>query len=163
EQREDGARVEPARERAGDRHVGETPARDGVAQTAPQTGDPVGTGRRPVGREPEPVPPPGGELTGVQVDFDQMAGREPLDSGQDRPPAWDEAETQVMPQRVDVEIAPDPGNAEQRGQLRSESEAASAWTGVIERLDAEAVPGGDEPPANTVDDREREHAVQLRQ
>ena len=68
-----------------------------------------------------------------------------------------------MPERVGVEVAADSGNAQQRSELRREREPSAGPAREVQRLDPEAVARGDELAPGAVEDREREHAVQLRE
>ena len=84
EQAHDGARVEPARERARDRDVGEAPARDRCGKRGAQPLDPRVAVEAVVRLEREPVPAAGLGLARLEVDLERMARRQALDTREDR-------------------------------------------------------------------------------
>ena len=117
EQRGHGRRVEAARERDGDGDVGERPANDRVAQPSAQL---ARIARRSPNSSFHQRCDVGTRL--LEVVAEHVPRRKPLHAREDRALARDEAQAEVVEEALAVELALDPGNVQQRAQLRRERE-----------------------------------------
>ena len=99
-----------------------------------------------------------GDVRGVE---DEDVGRRQLgDAFEHRPRAGDEAQRQVLVERLEVGLRRLGERGQDRLDLRGEEEAAAVGA-EEERLLAEAVAGEEEPAPAAVPDGEGEHAAQL--
>ncbi len=155
----DQGAVEPAAEKGPHRHVGDQLARDRCFEELSQLGDGVGAraARRAVS---EARVSPQLDGAGGGAPAQDGAGQEPRDPGQGGARVAGVAEGQVLPQDVEVRLAPQPGIGTQGLDLAGEEQDAARRLGVIERLDAEGIANQPQRPLAPIPDGEGEHAVQ---
>ncbi len=168
EQPDDEAGVEPARQQAAHRDVGDESPLDGRTQRAedrvlPVRLRPVGPFRGalelrlPVGR---------GGSAAVGLDAHDGARLEFADALEDRPRCrHHRVEAQVMAQGDRIELGIHSAGGYQGGQRRREPQAARPIPVVhvapVQRLDAESVPSQDDATRGGLGDREGEHALEV--
>ena len=150
------AGIQAAGQEAGDRHVGDQVRRDRLLDHRAQVSGLPGGGlgrdvgdlpvRLHVGRavRPEAGPGPGGQLAHL-VDGTALLGQPVIEHRGDQRA------------RLDPQLGAD--GRDQRLELGGEHHAVAARQ-VVQRLDAERVPGQDQVAGALVDDGEREHAAE---
>jgi hypothetical protein len=158
EQRDDQARVEPARQQHPDRDVGDHPAPHRDAQRLEQRVLPVL--RRPVRVRPLERRVPVGALRAgaVALDGQDRRRRELADAGEDRPRRrHDGVPAQVVVQRDRVDARVDAAGRDERRERRRRAQAAAGQLGKVERLDPQPVADEHRAAAAVVVQAEGEH------
>ena len=98
-----------------------------------------------------------GEPRPIEVDLEEMGGRELADLREERPVARvSRAEAEVVDQALGIDAPADSRELEERSRLRAERDAP-APPGQVERLDPEGVAGQQEAARADVEVREGEH------
>ena len=164
QQRDDDARVKPARQQHPDRHVGHHPPLDGGAQRVEHRLGPVlgamswRIGRARVRRVPV------GPLRAAAVGFDDehARGRELAHAPQHRVRrGHDRVPAEEMVQRDRVQRLVDLAAGQQRGQRRGEAQPPAAQVGEVQRLDPETVAHEHEATGLDLRDGDREHPLEV--
>ena len=157
-QRDDDRGVDPAREERAERHVRREPSpyrgADGLAHPL----EPLRLGRA---RRRRLRLPPALDALGAALGDEHVARQEALDAEDPGRRAGHVAEREVGVERGEIRLARDPGQLQQRLQLRGEGERPVGQPRPHERLLAEPVAGEHEPLPGPVPEREGEHPVQV--
>ena len=156
------AGIEPAREERADGHVAHEVAPHRVLELHAQLGAPVRLGPALVGFELEvPVALDTG-LAAVEVEHQQGGRRQLADGAEDGAGARHVVIREVVAEGLPVQVAGHAGILEKALQLGGVEEAP-AVPGIDHGLDANAVPGEEQPPAAAIPQGEREHPAQVAQ
>ncbi len=162
-QAHDGGGIEPAREEGADRHVGQHMGADRVVEAAAQLGDELlvrGRGPRiggnrpevPGGADGEPPSLPGRAFPGAEGE-DALVDRSRRRHGEPR---------KVVADRGGIDLGGEGAAGQESGDLRGEAQPLPVLA-VVERLDAEGVPGQEQPFVRGIPDRKGEHPAQASQ
>ena len=158
-QGDDGARVHAATQKRAHGHVADHVTLHGVGQLRPEALDPLALRHAGIGREAE-APVLGDHGFAALQRQDEGAGRRELPDGpEDAPGRGHIVESQVLAERVEVQIARDGRVLENALDFRGEEEPLPV-PGVHEGLDAGPVPREHQAPGALVEDGEGEHAAQ---
>ena len=157
--RDDGARVDAAAQERADRHVADLVGGDRIGQHLAQLLDQLAFGGNLVGLELD-VPVALDAQRRTALGHRKARRLELLHAVDDALRRRRRHEREQMAERLPVDRAIDLGQRENRLQLGRERDAAVDLR-VVERLDAQAIAGQQQPLVPHVPDREREHAAQM--
>ncbi len=157
-QADDGARVDPAREEAADRHVAHHLHAHRVVEARADALGPLGFGDAVVDRVGDAPVALRAHL--ARFGDEHRRGRKLLDAAEDRLRRRHVAEAHVRIERVRIQLGAEAGQREDRLRLAREHQPLAVAVDV-ERLDAEPIAPDQQPPAARVPEREGVHAVQV--